>query len=1132
MAITLDNAQTTITGDLTIDEDGGLAPPLNTGVSGDGSSGTDGDDDVLAPNTDFQTYLASLSVVPASSEFPQYARDAITGFKTNATEFSLTLANGAPYPADGIDSGLTTLTGQSIILFGDAGGDAVIGRVGGANGPIAFVIYLDETPDTGVITSATLEIAMYMPVQHPKEGLIDGSDVVDLSGKVYLTETYPVVVIDTFNNLEDVTPGNNTWALVAPDGFVEGPDPVDIAPRALLVTADNGLTVNVSTQGFAVGNQSIDPVSPGGNPVNELLRVDFVTSADVDYQPNEANTAANIAYDKHQEDVYTAGFTLSQVQGGPVDLTVAAYNVTNDAKGTTFLSEANADSNQQSRTITFVEIKDTLTNQVVEVWQVIGGVPTNTTNLSGASVLFNPDGSVTLKDMLVNYAVTFKTAGTAGTNFDRFTIDNIETGNGKFDVKNIFYVNERTEITSKTAELGSHIDFQDDGPQILSGTSDAALGVDDTTLNVDAKDDFSGLFSVDFGSDGPGTIKEYSLSVTASQTNLEAKLTKDGAVETIYLFEKDGTIEGRVGGAAGTVAFVLSVDSATGEVTLDQKIALYHNPSVDADDVETMTAGLIGLTLKVTDGDKDPVQRTEDISGRLSFADDGPSIAADGSATAITRDETTDLGQEAKTQLASLFAPVFGNDGEGHVSYKLTAVDSQVSTIKDTATGAFVTIKVVSDTEVQGVVNDGGTEKVVFSFSIDAATGELTFVQERAIVHPNVGDGNNPTYGDEPLTLPADLVKVEATVHDRDTDHASVAASISDLVTIKDDRPDVGDAQQWITDFVADTSPSVTGNVGGTCFGSDGPGAIKITSVSGSTNLSEFTQVPSNDGNTVTFEKGGEAWFKFELNAQTGQFDFTVLKSGTATLENLNFKIKAGPPVETLSVPTAFNNAAIKFDGVIYKGTGINNFDNSTTKNVDDINPDNLGFGIMGSNPNQASQINNNEGFVAAMGEDTDIFNFQVQGIGNNAKSVHLEYYLVQDVNDNGKYDVGTDQIVKQSASGGDVISIASGNVATKVELNATSDFDLVFARFFFTNTDLQNGALSGNQLRQAIDNAGVRLQNFQIKTADTIPEYDFSFGITKTDKEGDYDTTTVAIHVDPDYAQGTALGPNAVPVI
>ena len=54
--------------------------------------------------------------------------------------------------------------------------------------------------------------------------------------------------------------------------------------------------------------------------------------------------------------------------------------------------------------------------------------------------------------------------------------------------------------------------------------------------------------------------------------------------------------------------------------------------------------------------------------------------------------------------------------------------------------------------------------------------------------------------------------------------------------------------------------------------------------------------------------------------------------------------------------------------------------------------------------------------------------------------------------------------------------------------------------------------------MRQAIDNAGVRILNFGVKQVDTIPEYDMKFGVTRTDKDGDSATTSVGVHVDPDH--------------
>ena len=71
-------------------------------------------------------------------------------------------------------------------------------------------------------------------------------------------------------------------------------------------------------------------------------------------------------------------------------------------------------------------------------------------------------------------------------------------------------------------------------------------------------------------------------------------------------------------------------------------------------------------------------------------------------------------------------------------------------------------------------------------------------------------------------------------------------------------------------------------------------------------------------------------------------------------------------------------------------------------RSIDDINADGIGFGIKGTNPDQASQVNHNEAFSVEFEEATDLFTFGVQGIGNNAKSVDIYYDVGVDANNDG----------------------------------------------------------------------------------------------------------------------------------
>ena len=87
--------------------------------------------------------------------------------------------------------------------------------------------------------------------------------------------------------------------------------------------------------------------------------------------------------------------------------------------------------------------------------------------------------------------------------------------------------------------------------------------------------------------------------------------------DTIYLFLEGGKVVGRVGlddnggaDAGGAVAFTISVDADSGEVTLEQDRAVVHDDPTDpaetgASAAALTAANLVTLTATITDGDGD-----------------------------------------------------------------------------------------------------------------------------------------------------------------------------------------------------------------------------------------------------------------------------------------------------------------------------------------------------------------------------------------------------------------------------------------------------------------------------------------------------------------------------------------------
>jgi hypothetical protein len=142
------------------------------------------------------------------------------------------------------------------------------------------------------------------------------------------------------------------------------------------------------------------------------------------------------------------------------------------------------------------------------------------------------------------------------------------------------------------------------------------LGVDTTTLVTTS--------GIDYNADGPGTT-DISLAITGGDGADSGLDTTDGT--SIFLYDNNGVIEGRVGGETGDVAFALSVDNS-GQVTVAQYESLWHPTPGGSYDEPVDLAGKINAVVTVTDGDGDVATDNVAIGDYISFEDDGPVVIA------------------------------------------------------------------------------------------------------------------------------------------------------------------------------------------------------------------------------------------------------------------------------------------------------------------------------------------------------------------------------------------------------------------------------------------------------------------------------------------------------------------------
>src|SRR5690606_21376364 len=98
--------------------------------------------------------------------------------------------------------------------------------------------------------------------------------------------------------------------------------------------------------------------------------------------------------------------------------------------------------------------------------------------------------------------------------------------------------------------------------------------------------------------------------------------------DVVLSLDDSGNIIGKAG---NETVLQISIDKATGEITLDQIRSVKHENShsedFDQDIIKIATAG-VTLTATAKDSDGDTTSKTIDIGDRFNFKDAGPAVQA------------------------------------------------------------------------------------------------------------------------------------------------------------------------------------------------------------------------------------------------------------------------------------------------------------------------------------------------------------------------------------------------------------------------------------------------------------------------------------------------------------------------
>ncbi|MFL6745950.1 MAG: DUF5801 repeats-in-toxin domain-containing protein [Sphingomicrobium sp.] len=1097
--------------------------------------------------------------------------------------------------------GFLDATGVHGTLKIDADGNYTYTRTDNVQGTVHDVFTYTLTDADGDSVTATLDIAMTDNAPNPPANVTVLLDDDALPGGIP-------------NGPGDRTPDtqNTTGTLVAtggdgdldyfiaasqslPTGFtstlntVAGVQTLQISQNGTLVitvTLTNETGAYTVTQNAPIVH-ALDGNTEGEIPVGNILSAINVSvfAQDFDGDPS-GNATISISVDDD-----TPTVTASAIQPPlTVDETILATNASADFS-TVFTHAFGADGAAAANSVVYAlgisaagadsGLIDVATGQHVLLSVNGSGVVEGRTAVGGDlvfTVSVNAGGSVTLDQLR------------AVTHPDTNNPDDSVTLTGDSLVTLTQTVTDKDgDQSSATADIGQNLNFEDDGPSIsLSGTENQ-LTVDETVLATDDTKAFATAFTTSFGADNAGAVT-YALTITGGDgtasglvdvaSNLSIVLVKNAVT---------GNIEGHVGNAAGAISFIVSVD-ASGNVTLDQQLAIKHPNPANPDDSVTLSAdNLVVLTATVTDRDGDHVSQALNIGQNLNFEDDGPSVTGPAAQSSVSVDETSAANAGFSVAVGSGFpisatsaAPMvtattsFGADGAGTIVYGVSVVGGGATALK-TAVGDFAITLVQTDAQtITGQYNDGSV-KTAFTVHINA-DGTVTLTENVPLEHNT--DGGTPAAFNDTLNL-SGLINATVTVTDKDGDSVtSSPVGIGGNITFFDDGP-----HAFTPDGVASLNgaqPPITGNLN-VNMGADGLGGFVFTGTNGSNAVDDGGHLLKVGGAQLhlfgfgtnhifatTTDVNGVHAYDVTLNADgTYTFDVNaVVDNGTQTsFTNLTQGAAGNVEFRGIGVDLANNNAANT--DVLLSGHSANQSTVGTTINTDS---DSIGIDNQSVDPGEGVRIDLVTALVTDAGQPTG-FNYsghvntthfeqlipQVQGAPSNTVSIVVNAILAD--NDQVFDDNPADGIEagesRATITGVTVIDVNGGPGGTSITRTFTADgtqggitvdfradgtvsisglqandtyaIDTTtpFNAVIVESPDFTNGPLYAASESATIDNdVGFDLGIFSIGVASNGTPIDQTFNVTATDSDGDFVTSHLTTTI-ANAVAGNVVGDN-----
>ncbi|KNH43313.1 DUF5801 repeats-in-toxin domain-containing protein [Pseudomonas lini] len=584
-----------ITGvDVSLDETAGLQNATATPAP----PGDADDNDILVaslPST-FSARLTALSAGTATGA----ALSGYTGAVGNTGSDAFTVTNGESItdisfvdstgaPLDGADSGLFTLDGTSILLYTDTNNNILLGRAGSATGAIVFAAYIEETGSP--VSGGKIWTVEYQPLQHP-----DGTnpdDSLNLLDKVFVGTSQ-----DLEFSLAGVPSGANLFLMftkanptvVDVGGVLRITDPTIIATGK--DPADESSGANINTGDTIITSQAANPTTFGTNSQmiteQDGIRFSFVTGARQDVTiPNLSPTEADVESNIDFTDVVNAkkaSFDVVQLQSGKSAVVKISAFSTAAEPDVNFI---NGYANDTPVAITNVRVFNSA-GVVIENSDGSVNDPTIGISFSG--------GVATVTGVLAGYQIEYTTTE----DHNRVLVENGAAldarGNTHADFDIGGFTLLQTAVT--TAEIGSKIIFEDDGPALAFGNligtgsvlpqtgfwsnSAGADGLDAAGLDISVNSQFT-------------LVRPNNTTTTGTATLTEVVPSPDG--NGAYQF-------------AGTLTGDFDNNADTADTTVDYTLTAFDDGSYALDLVQGFSSTVVLSTAdgSLAAGGPDPVR--------------------------------------------------------------------------------------------------------------------------------------------------------------------------------------------------------------------------------------------------------------------------------------------------------------------------------------------------------------------------------------------------------------------------------------------------------------------------------------------------------------------------------------------